>query len=82
MVIFQRKNLLQLRAVSGFQLIPYIKFAYDYIADEVIRQLLSPKGILIVDLSYSYCKEFFTQILENQNLFQILGLTGSFIEGA
>ena len=34
MVIFQRKNLLQLRAFSGFQLILYIKFAYDYIADE------------------------------------------------
>ena len=49
MVLRNEKNLLQLRAFSGFQLIPDIKFAYHYIADEVIRQLLSPKGILIVD---------------------------------
>ena len=52
------KNLLQLRAFSGFQLIPDIKFAYHYIADGVIRQLLSPKGILIVDYLILIVKNF------------------------
>ena len=45
---------------------------------------MSPKRILSVDLSdiYPKCTEFFPfKILEDKNLFQILGQTGSYIEG-
>ena len=44
---------------------------------------MSPKRIVNVDLRYlPKCTEFFIQILENKNLFQTLGKTGSYREGA
>ena len=45
---------------------------------------MPPKRILNIGLSYNCPRvlNFFLHILENENVFQILGSTGSCIEGA
>ena len=55
----EENNTLSRRAFSGIQVIPYIKFAYHYIAVGVKRHM-SPKRILNVELSYlPNCTEIF-----------------------
>ena len=54
-----------IRAISGIQLIPYIKFAYHYnaVGSDKTPQYV-PKRILYVDLSYlPKNTDFFTSVL-------------------